>query len=202
LRLEGKMPPTTVIYWTRFGLGVAAALLSTFIGILTGDRTLLNGVTVALLIYIVTYYIYKALFGAKVEKPSKIFTTGVGAYFLSWIALFALFSTLAGPTTIIITSPTPNGVFSIGDTVTIEAKIASPFGSLFSGAIVTAANTTDVVPARSIQLIETPPGSGSYSATYKITTSDPAGSWNIIVGAEAQERELESSVNVVIQNAS
>lgn len=94
MRPEGKMNPLTVIYWTRFGLGVAAALLSTFLSNLAGDFTLLNGMTVALLIYIVTYYVYKALFLSKVEKPSKIFTTGVGAYFLSWLVLWTLFNTL------------------------------------------------------------------------------------------------------------
>lgn len=94
MRLEGKMKPLTVIYWTRFGLGVVAALLSTFLGNLTQDFTLLNGMTVALLIYIVTYYVYKTIFLSKVEKPSKIFTTGVGAYFLSWLVLWTLFNTL------------------------------------------------------------------------------------------------------------
>lgn len=88
------MNTLTIIYWTRVLLGVVAALISTFLGGLSSDFNILNGITIALLVYIVTYYVYKALFLTKVEKSSKIFTTGVGAYFLSWIVMWALFYTL------------------------------------------------------------------------------------------------------------
>jgi len=87
------MKPTAIIYWTRACLGVVAALLSTLLSAV-GDVNLLNGVSIALLVYIVTYYIYKPLFLTKVEKPSKIFTTGVGAYFLIWIVAWVIFYTL------------------------------------------------------------------------------------------------------------
>ncbi|HKZ94001.1 MAG TPA: hypothetical protein VJ249_05410 [Candidatus Bathyarchaeia archaeon] len=88
------MNPLTVIYWTRLLLGIVAALLSTLLGSMTMEFTFLNGISIALLLYIVTYYVYKAMFLAKVEKPSKIFTTGVGGYFLSWLVMWALFYTL------------------------------------------------------------------------------------------------------------
>jgi len=82
------------MYWTRFVLGFAAALLSALLGSFVQDFNLLNGISIALLVYIVTYYAYKTMFVAKVEKPSKIFTTGVGAYFLSWLVMWTLLFTL------------------------------------------------------------------------------------------------------------
>ena len=88
------MNPLTILYWTRFALGFVAALLSALLGSFMQDFSLLNGISIALLVYIVTYYVYKAVFLAKVEKPSKIFTTGVGAYFLSWLVMWTLLFTL------------------------------------------------------------------------------------------------------------
>jgi len=92
--MGSRANPLTVIYWTRLVLGIVAALISALLSSLVPDFSFLNGVTIALLIYVVTYYVYKPMFLAKVEKPSKIFTTGVGAYFLSWLVMWALFHTL------------------------------------------------------------------------------------------------------------
>jgi len=88
------MNPLTIIYWTRALLGIVAALITTLLNELAGGINIFNGISIALLVYIVSYYVYKPLFLTKVEKPSKIFTTGVGAYFLSWIVLWTLFYTL------------------------------------------------------------------------------------------------------------
>jgi len=90
------MKPTTIIYWTRACLGVVAALLSALLSIVV-HRSFLDGLTIALLVYIVTHYVFKSLFLAKVEKPSKIFTTGIGAYFLTWVVALIIFYTLLGP---------------------------------------------------------------------------------------------------------
>ena len=91
------MNPLTIIYWTRFVLGIAAAALSALLTNFMQEFNLLNGISIALLVYIVSYYAYKAAFAAKVEKQSKIFTTGVGAYFLSWLVIWVLFYTLLNP---------------------------------------------------------------------------------------------------------
>jgi len=88
------MKPLTIIYWTRVLIGVVAAVISTLLGNIWVDINLLNGLTIALLVYIVTYYIYKPLFLTKVEKPSKILTTGIFAYFLTWIVAWAIFYTV------------------------------------------------------------------------------------------------------------
>jgi len=90
------MKPTTIIYWTRVCLGVVVALLSAFLSVV-GGISLLDGITIALLFYIISHYIFKSLFLTKVEKPSKIFTTGIGAYFLTWIVAWIVFYTLLRP---------------------------------------------------------------------------------------------------------
>jgi len=88
------MKPTTIIYWTRVGLGVVAALISTLLNVIISDINLFNGLTMALLIYVITYYVYKPLFLTKVEKPQKIFTTGIFAYFLTWIVAWTILFTM------------------------------------------------------------------------------------------------------------
>jgi len=91
------MQPLTLIYWTRFLLGVVAALICALLSAPQIGLGLLNGVSIALLVYIISYYVYKPLFLPKVEKVSKVFTTGVGAYFLSWIVMWVLFYTILYP---------------------------------------------------------------------------------------------------------
>jgi len=93
-----QMKPLTIIYWTRFLLGIVAGLICS---LLSGSSSfsIFNGISIALLVYIITYYVYKNLFMTKVEKPSKILSTGVGAYFLSWIVMWALFYTIFVPRT-------------------------------------------------------------------------------------------------------
>ena len=88
------MQPLTIIYWSRVLLGIVAALISILVGSLILEFSLLNSISIALLVYLVTYYIYKSLFLNKVEKASSLFSTGVGAYFLSWLAMWILVYTL------------------------------------------------------------------------------------------------------------
>jgi hypothetical protein len=88
------MQTITIIYWTRVLLGVIAALISILIGSLILEFNLLNSISIALLVYVASYYMYKSLFLEKVEKPSIILSTGVGAYFMSWIVMWVLFYTL------------------------------------------------------------------------------------------------------------
>jgi len=88
------MKPLTFIYWSRACLGIGAALLCVFINTLSNEPNLFSNISVAMLVYIVAYYIYKWRFLALVEKSSKIVTTGIGAYFLTWIVALGLFYTL------------------------------------------------------------------------------------------------------------
>jgi hypothetical protein len=88
------MKPTTIVYWGRAGLGVTAGLVSALISSPSDTLALFNGISIALLIYIITYYIFKARFLIQFEKPSKVFTTGIGAYFLTWLVAWVIFYTL------------------------------------------------------------------------------------------------------------
>ena len=95
------MKPLVLIYWTRVALAIIAAAISTVITLMFGERgisTFLNGLTVALAVYLVTYYILKAKFGSQIEKKSKIMTMGIGIYFFTWILAWVLMYTIAlGP---------------------------------------------------------------------------------------------------------
>jgi hypothetical protein len=53
-----------------------------------------NSISIALIVYIVSYYIVKRIFSPKVEKPQKIATAGIGIYFLSWLVSWILLYTI------------------------------------------------------------------------------------------------------------
>jgi len=89
------LKPLNIIYWSRVGFGVLAALVcALLIDVEKVDTPLISGMSVGILLYIITYYILKWQFITKVEKPSKVLTMGIGAYFLTWIVAWVLFYTL------------------------------------------------------------------------------------------------------------
>jgi len=89
------LKPLNIIYWSRVGFGVLAALVcALLIDVEKVANPLISGMSVGILVYLITYYILKWQFMAKVEKPSKMFTMGIGAYFLTWIVVWVLFYTL------------------------------------------------------------------------------------------------------------
>ena len=98
------MRPLVMIYWARIALGIVAAAIGAGLEWIRGIQSefqisnLMNGLTIALLIYLVSYYVFKATFRAQVEKQSKIMTIGIGVYFFTWIVFWILFfSILRGP---------------------------------------------------------------------------------------------------------
>ena len=92
------MTPVVQLYLVRVVLGLVAALLSAFVafflGNLTDISTLVNCISIALLIYLVSFYPLKAVYKNKIEKQSKILSTAIGMYFFTWLAFFILFFTL------------------------------------------------------------------------------------------------------------
>jgi hypothetical protein len=58
---------------------------------------LFTGVSLALAFYVITYYIVKLRFFARVEKQSKLMTQGIGIYFFAWIVSWILIVTLLLP---------------------------------------------------------------------------------------------------------
>jgi len=57
-------------------------------------QSFFNSASIAILVYIVSYYVLKAMFGTKVSKPQKILTAGIGIYVLAWLVVWALLYTL------------------------------------------------------------------------------------------------------------
>lgn len=92
------MTPVVKLYWLRIALGIVAAVLTavvaTFLGSASDLTTLFNCIFIAIIVYFVSYYILKAEYKSKIEKQSKILSTGIGMYFFTWIAFFVLFYTV------------------------------------------------------------------------------------------------------------
>ena len=97
-----NLTPLALIYWARAILGIIAGSISAVLTLSMGERglnTFLNGLTIALVVYLITFYIIKAKFKHKVEKPSKLMTQGIGFYFFAWIFSWVLIYTMIlGPT--------------------------------------------------------------------------------------------------------
>ncbi len=91
------MTPIVKLYWLRVALGIVAGLLSavlaTYVYPASDYTPLLNSITVALALYVVTYYLLRTSLKDKVEKQSKILTTAIGMYFFTWITFFVLLYT-------------------------------------------------------------------------------------------------------------
>jgi len=92
------MTPITQIYWIRVVLGLISGAITAVIVFLLHSpndiTSLVNGFTVALILYLVTYYILKASFKNKIEKQGKILTTAIAMYFFAWLSFFVLFYTI------------------------------------------------------------------------------------------------------------
>ncbi len=87
------MRPLVLIYLTRLALGMVAALISAVVAMnldALDFTTFTTSLTIALLVYLVSYYALKAKFYNKVEKQSKIMTMGIGIYFIAWAVFFIL----------------------------------------------------------------------------------------------------------------
>jgi hypothetical protein len=113
------MEPLQKIYWLRVTLGVVAALLCAAYGILVPGAitntefplyTFLNSISIALVFYLITFYIIKNRFILKVDKPQKLATMGIGIYFITWLVVWALlFTLIAGPTVYTLTITAAGG---------------------------------------------------------------------------------------------
>jgi PKD repeat protein len=115
-----KLKTLNLIYVMRIGLGIIAALITALVVDLRVGDPLITGISTGILFYIITFYILKWRFLNKVEKPSKIFTMGIGAYFLTFILCWTLFITpfLAPPTATFTYDP-PAPV--VGESISFDA---------------------------------------------------------------------------------
>jgi PKD repeat protein len=115
------METLNLIYWCRVGLGVIAALLCVVGWALTNTlfATIFQGSSLAIIFYIITYYILKMKFITKVEKTSKLLMQGIGAYFMTWVVSWVLLLSLTVPTAAFTYSPKTN--LRVGDSVAFDA---------------------------------------------------------------------------------
>lgn len=84
------------IYWLKLVLGIIAALASTGYTKVANEVTIstfIYGLNIALIVYLASYYVLRMKFAYKVP-PSKIFTTGIGVYFLAWLVFWVLLYTI------------------------------------------------------------------------------------------------------------
>ena len=91
------MTPIVQLYWIRVVLGIVAGALSAVLAQylpLTDLSSLIDSFTIALLIYLVSYYPLKAMYSGKIEKQSKVLSTGIAMYFFAWLPFFVLFFTV------------------------------------------------------------------------------------------------------------
>lgn len=118
-----KLKTLNVIYICRVGFGILAAIVAALVVDLRVGDPLINGITIGLAVYLVSYYLLKWQFLNKVEKPTKIFTMGIGAYFLVFIMFWVLLVTpfLAFPTAAFTVTP-QNPV--VGEDITFDASIS------------------------------------------------------------------------------
>lgn len=189
------MKPLSVIYWTKVLLGALVGLLSGALAGAAGNLSigfnLFNGISIALLVYIVAYYVYKRFFLAQVGKTTKLLSSGIGGYFLTWVVVFALVFTLLSPI-VTITSPASNASFKAGDIVTVAVYVATPLGTTFSNANVTATiSLTNATILTTLMLNST--SSGNYAATFNVTSTDPIGDQVIAVTALIDSRYIEAA---------
>jgi PKD repeat protein len=125
-----KLKTLNVIYLMRIGFGILAALITTLVIDLRVGDPLISGISIGILFYIITYYILKSRFMNKVEKPSKIFTMGIGAYFLAFILCWTLFITpfLTPPTASFTIDPQSP---IVGEMITFDASTSfDPDGTI------------------------------------------------------------------------
>jgi len=91
------MTPVVQLYWIRVVLGIVAGAISAELALymsLTSLSTLIDAFTIALLVYLVSYYPLRAVYKDKIPQQSKILSTGIIMYFLTWLPFFVLFFTL------------------------------------------------------------------------------------------------------------
>ena len=124
-----KLKTINVIYCFRVGLGMLAGLVAALVVDLKVGDPLINGITIALAVYLLTYYVLKWRFANKVEKPTKILTMGVFVYFLAFTMCFVLFVTpfLAAPTATFTVDPLKP---EVGETITFTSTSKDPDGDI------------------------------------------------------------------------
>jgi len=87
--VRGK--PLELIYWAKFILAIAAAVVCGLLNLRD-----LSGIATGLIFYLASCFLFQYLFTVRshaVKSMRKIYTTGVGTYFLTWIVVWLMLYT-------------------------------------------------------------------------------------------------------------
>ncbi|MCK4320542.1 PKD domain-containing protein [Candidatus Bathyarchaeota archaeon] len=156
------MKPLSVVYSIRVCLGIVAAVMCVLLRL----DDLLTGVSLGIFFYLLTYYFLKHFFVAKVEKPSKIMTMGIGAYFLTFAVAFGLLFTLMIPTAVFTYLPESPVV---GRMITFDATGSY---NLFGGIESFAWDFDDETTGTGNVATHTYTETGTYTVTLNVTDND------------------------------
>ncbi len=101
-QIERRVKPTSVVYWLRFVMGIAAGFTNYFlhIGVATlGDLAIFAGIGLVLLFYGASIFIVRKLLGygeIELKGKNKYATLGVGTFIVVWIMVSILLNTIGG----------------------------------------------------------------------------------------------------------
>ncbi|MBL7118872.1 Rab5-interacting family protein [Candidatus Bathyarchaeota archaeon] len=92
-RIEG-MKHTSIVYWSRVGTAILVAVLCHFLSL---DEVM--GLLFSLAVFIGTSFIFERGLVLKTAKPkegssSRIWTIGIGTYYILWIMVWTLLNTI------------------------------------------------------------------------------------------------------------
>ena len=91
--VEGK--PLELIYWARFVLAIVAAVFCVLFNLKD-----FSGIATGIILYLASCLLFQRLVITRsyaVMNVRKIYTTGVGVYFLTWITAWLMLYTILSP---------------------------------------------------------------------------------------------------------
>ena len=91
------MEPLNLIYLIKVCLGALTAIICLIIPV----TDLFTGISVGLMVYLVSDRLLKQIFIEKVEKPSTVTKTGIGIYVIIWVFFWILIYTALNPNPIL-----------------------------------------------------------------------------------------------------
>jgi zinc transporter ZupT len=91
------MEPLNLIYLIKVCLGALTAIICLVIPV----TDLFTGISIGLMVYLVSDRLLKQIFIEKVEKPSTVTKTGIGIYIIIWVFCWILIYTTLNPNPIL-----------------------------------------------------------------------------------------------------
>lgn len=87
------MEPLKLIYLIKILLGALTAIICLIIPV----TDLFTGISIGLVVYLLSDRLLKQIFIEKVEKQSTVTKTGIGIYIIIWVFLWILIFTFLNP---------------------------------------------------------------------------------------------------------